>query len=106
MMNHPLGSLAKQLQWKFGGGVKRRGESYATRVKILEGSGESLLAEVRGTLVYTITIARKGSALEATCSCPYFASTGPCKHLWATLLVADRKGLLGSSDVARLTLGD
>src|SRR5206468_6225064 len=28
------------------------------------------------------------------CSCPFFDSDGPCKHLWATVLAADKAGIL------------
>ena len=39
--------------------------------------------------------------LHVSCSCPYFSPTGdPCKHLWATILMADARGLLQSAIAA------
>jgi hypothetical protein len=31
------------------------------------------------------------------CACPYFADFGRCKHLWAAVLEADRRGVLGEA---------
>src|ERR1019366_10746046 len=31
------------------------------------------------------------------CACPYFEECGRCKHLWATGLEADRRGVLGEA---------
>src|SRR5208282_1692275 len=37
----------------------------------------------------------RGAKLLASCTCPYFSPQGePCKHLWATLLLADSRGFL------------
>ena len=36
-----------------------------------------------------------GDALEVSCTCPAFGA-GPCKHIWATILSAERSGLLNS----------
>ena len=42
----------------------------------------------------------RGSKLLASCTCPYFNPQGePCKHLWATLLLAEARGLLHSPPV-------
>ena len=34
-----------------------------------------------------------GEDLVLSCSCPYFESDGPCKHLWAMALAADERTL-------------
>ncbi|CAN5285241.1 hypothetical protein BH18ACI2_BH18ACI2_20590 [soil metagenome] len=35
--------------------------------------------------------------LFVTCTCPYYEMEGLCKHLWATLLIADKKGYLSAA---------
>ena len=55
---------------------------------------------MRGTAKYRVRVRLRGSKLLASCSCPYFGPQGePCKHLWATLLLADSRGLLQSPPV-------
>ena len=81
-----------------------RGEDYALagRVRILQDAGErsgSLVATVRGTAHYDVLISRQartdGLAIVVDCTCPHFVDHGAaCKHIWATLSVADRQGLL------------
>ena len=59
-----------------------------------------VVARVRGTSKYRVRLRMRGSKLLASCSCPYFSPQGePCKHLWATLLLAEARGLLQSPPV-------
>jgi len=53
-------------------------------------------AIVQGTEDYDVVIEfpEEGSRVGCSCTCPYFADRGPCKHLWATLLYVDAHNLL------------
>ncbi|MCM2256109.1 MAG: DEAD/DEAH box helicase [Vicinamibacteria bacterium] len=77
--------------------ARARGATYFDqgRVVALSGRGHSLLARVRGTLVYDVRIEVDGAQLNATCTCPA-AGRAPCKHVWAALLEAERLGRISS----------
>ena len=60
-------------------------------VRILQGSDSSVTAMVRGSDVYSVIIDFEESELYMSCTCPFFIENGVgCKHLWATILTADR----------------
>jgi len=92
-------SWIRRLKASFDAAVVRRGEDYARRgrVRIVEGSGRSVEAVVRGTHSYTVTLlverVRTSSRLNASCTCPY-SDSDLCKHIWATLCVAAQSGHL------------
>jgi hypothetical protein len=71
------------------------------RVRILRGDRYFVEAEVQGSQVYEVEIQRDGDLLYPYCECPAFEDFGLCKHLWATLLEADRRdflaGIFGSA---------
>lgn len=49
--------------------------------------------------------AASAGSMEVKCSCPYFDSSGVCKHLWASIIKLERSGLspkVGGSGVLRL----
>ncbi len=86
--------LSKQLQRQFMAVIKKRGALYAKqqRVRILKKDEKHITAEVMGTRPYRVTIDWEGeelSRLKTSCTCPFFRQGIPCKHLWATILVAD-----------------
>jgi superfamily II DNA or RNA helicase len=102
-------SLAEALARKFSPAVRYKGDGYSTRglVRIVGGNDHSVDALVRGTSTYRVRIHRdpSGSRTHFTfqCSCAAFAQYAePCKHLWATLQVAERAGHLQSRG-ARVT---
>ncbi len=69
-----------------------RGKMYArsNRVTIRRMEKNFLEAEVLGTRKYSVSIRRSTyNHLEAACTCPYFEEYGLCKHVVATLLVAN-----------------
>jgi superfamily II DNA or RNA helicase len=80
----------------FADGVRRRGADYFKwgAVRITAQSPEVLRAAVAGTKSYEVTFEVRRNRLAIWCSCPYFDSDGPCKHLWATALAADKSGAL------------
>jgi len=97
-------SLSKRLDGDFDADVRQRGRSYYLqgRVRILHGGASEVEARVRGSHTYHVTLdfTPEDSALEASCECPYFASDGACKHLWATILKAEALGHLSAAAAA------
>ena len=87
--------------------IRARGESYvrAGAVRLCLEHPQQVAALVTGTDIYDVVAVREGARLRAACDCPYAASGEPCKHLWATLLVASTKGLLsGTPSLSQLEI--
>jgi hypothetical protein len=84
-------SLATKLAPRFSRAICDRGRRYflQDRVKILTGSSDGVSASVFGTCAYEVDMALSGAKLAVSCDCPYFESTGLCKHIWAAILAAD-----------------
>lgn len=71
-------------------------------MRITHGAAESVTASVRGSREYTAGIEWQDGELALECSCEYFESSGPCKHLWATVLAAQAHGdLTGVGEIRR-----
>ena len=69
-------------------------------LRVMAARPGEVVAKVRGTSKYRVRLRLRGSKLLASCTCPYFSPQGePCKHLWATLLLAEARGLLQSPPV-------
>ena len=69
-------------------------------VDILKGGSETVRAQVQGGALYIVTLRRAvhddATEFVASCTCPGFAAgSSPCKHVWATLVSAERAGYLG-----------
>ena len=97
----PVG-FAQKIAREFHDAVRSRGQSYfvKNRVAITASSPGEVVARVKGTAKYRVRLRLRGDRLVATCSCPYFSPFGdPCKHLWATILAADARGLLPGASV-------
>ncbi len=91
--------IAQKVARNFSDAVRSRGQSYFLkgRVTLLAARNGEVVARVRGTVKYRVRLRLRGSKLLTSCSCPYFSPQGePCKHLWATLLLAESRGLLQS----------
>ena len=89
--------IAQKVARNFSDAVRSRGQSYFSkgRVSLISGRPNEIVARVRGTTKYRVRVRLRGAKLLASCSCPYFSPQGePCKHLWATLLLADSRGFL------------
>lgn len=83
--------------------VRTRGREYhsAGVVSIQRSAADFLEAAVEGARIYSVSIAREQDGLHVSCSCPYFDDWFEvCKHIWATLLTADERGLLRGWEVA------
>jgi superfamily II DNA or RNA helicase len=95
-------SLAASIARYVGAEVQARGRQYQLdrRVVILDGDDELVRATVQGTNPYNVTLSYEVGPreLEVDCSCPYFQDRRePCKHIWATVLAADDRGLLADA---------
>ena len=94
--------IAQKVVRNFSDAVRSRGQSYFLkgRVTVIAARVGEVVARVRGTSKYRVRLRMRGSKLLASCTCPYFSPQGePCKHLWATLLLAEARGLLQSPPV-------
>jgi superfamily II DNA or RNA helicase len=91
--------LTNRFSSSFQKGVRRRGQAYFADgyIKIVEGNREIVRAIVRGSYDYDVSLKIKGRYLLAACTCPYY-DNDLCKHIWATMLAAERKGYLMGTD--------
>jgi hypothetical protein len=101
-------ALTTHLSGYVGSKVRSRGYSYYRdgAVQIINGNKEELHAEVIGTDVYEVDVYREKDTVYVSCTCPYFeGERETCKHIWATLLAAERQGYLkGKSDPVHLEI--
>ena len=76
--------------------VRSRGERYysSRNVRIARSGPTGLTAFVTGTTGYIVELRAEPDLLTASCTCPYAADHGICKHIWATLRYADSAGRL------------
>jgi hypothetical protein len=82
------------LMKKVGREIWRRGEQYASsdRVEITSHDDKQILAVVRGTDRYKVSIKFAPNGICQLCDCPYFTGQGyVCKHIVAVAIVWDRK---------------
>ncbi|MCY2930393.1 MAG: SWIM zinc finger family protein, partial [Planctomycetota bacterium] len=87
------GSIASRVRQLFDPAVRGRGLSYfeSGAVRILRSAATSVRASVQGRRRHLVEIDWGGKEFLCQCGCPYFADTGPCKHLWATLLAVEAR---------------
>jgi superfamily II DNA or RNA helicase len=88
--------LSSELSYDFPSYIRARGADYyrSGAVRLDKASEELVKAHVRGARSYQVEINRSPKKTTLWCDCPYFDSTGPCKHLWATLMAAEAEGFL------------
>jgi len=96
-------SLAAKLAFQFEKKIQIRGQDLYARqaVKIVEASPTHLSAEVQGTRLYDVGLSYDDGTLVIGCDCPYYIDQGPCKHIWAAILEADRRGSLSEARESR-----
>ena len=87
-----------ELARRFSETVRQRGAvcQRAGLVTIKQASPTAIRAVATGTERYDVRIEVDDRALVLSCSCPAFENDGPCKHLWATALVADERRMLAA----------
>jgi hypothetical protein len=79
---------------KVGREIWRRGEQYAlaSRVEITSHDDKQILAVVRGTDRYKVSIKFAPNGISQNCDCPYYSGQGyVCKHIVAVAIVWDGK---------------
>jgi superfamily II DNA or RNA helicase len=91
--------LASKLAFQFERPLQFKGLNlfHAHAVRISEANQAHLFGEVQGGNRYPIRMTHDAGRLSVYCACPYFADFGRCKHLWAAVLEADRRGVLGEA---------
>ena len=102
-------TLAAKLAFQFEKKIQVRGqELYLQRaVKVVEATPSSFEAKVSGSRLYDVELTYSDGSLLIYCDCPYYADHGPCKHIWAAILEADRRGSLEEARASsRLQLED
>src|ERR1700730_3114609 len=89
-------TLSERLDARFDPASQRKGQGLflSRAVRLNEGSPRHFHGEVQGTRYYEVNIDFDGRTVSLDCECPYFVGYGPCKHLWAAILEAERRGLL------------
>jgi len=82
----------------FPGPIRDRGATYfaAGVVDLSKKSPEEIWAYVGAGREYITGLAMDGGQLTLSCDCPYFLTSGPCKHLWAMILAAEDTGALAA----------
>ncbi len=91
-----------RLEEMFSPEVRERGRLYQAdrRVKDFLWRPDGVRATVLGSQPYQVEIVwgeDEGSELRLSCSCPLSDDKGSCKHVWAAVLEAGRRGALGPS---------
>src|SRR3989454_1362634 len=100
-------SLASKVSHEFAAKIKLRGAQYfqQRKVDILDQSSAQVEALVRGSRSYLVRLALDDGRFNVACTCPYFEQGEECKHIWATILEADRNNyLLNGDQYGRLPL--
>src|SRR5436853_5348473 len=101
-------SLTSKFSSEFDSAVRSRGHSYYKigRVRITQGDNEGVVAIVRGSENYRVTLSIEGKSLVVFCTCSYF-DQDVCKHIWATLMAAEARRLLDAMpEPTRLRMSD
>jgi superfamily II DNA or RNA helicase len=91
--------LIKALTSHVSSRTRGKGLDYFRSGGVIEIAGGEWTAHavVRGTRDYRVDLLRESGTdrFTASCECPYYADRGEiCKHIWAALLEAERRGLL------------
>ncbi|MBS1824388.1 MAG: DEAD/DEAH box helicase [Acidobacteria bacterium] len=83
--------------------VRQRGDWIyrGGNVKIVSGNPSSVEALVKGSHKYEVSLQRSSEVVRVNCTCPYFETEGPCKHIWATLLASVDRNYLDASSPDR-----
>ncbi len=89
-------SLSSLVSHEFSARTQYRGGQYFRNkvVNVLNHSHDQVEAKVRGHSFYFVRFALRNGSFLAACTCPYFQDGEACKHLWATILEADKNNYL------------
>jgi superfamily II DNA or RNA helicase len=83
--------------------VRERGEALLRegRVTLVEAHGDTITANVRGRMTYRVELLRDDDVLVVSCTCLSFEEGQICKHIWATIRLAEQQGWLLPSPAGR-----
>src|SRR5881394_251185 len=101
--------IASRVAFQFDKGVQYRGFGLfrGHAVRVTDESSTHVHASVSGGIQYDVRVTLDDGRLLVSCDCVYFGEYGKCKHLWATILEADRRGALADAMSAKyLTIED
>lgn len=93
-------TLAQVFEGQFRGDIRFRGAAYlkTERVSITRVTPQSVFAVVQDGIDYQTQLTREGTELRMFCSCTQSdRPSAPCKHLWATILAVDARGLIAGA---------
>jgi superfamily II DNA or RNA helicase len=99
--------LSQQVAKAFGPEVRNRGERLLRRaVTIIESEPDRIVADIRGSRLYLVSVTLQGTDLAIDCTCPFYESYEPCKHIWSLIRAAENNGLLPAAKDLALGLVD
>ncbi len=86
-------SVSQRIAEAFAPEVRERGEALLRdgRVTHIEAQGDTITANVRGRMTYRVELLRDDDVLVVSCTCPYFEEGQVCKHIWATVRLAEEQ---------------
>ncbi|HTI50469.1 MAG TPA: SNF2-related protein [Planctomycetaceae bacterium] len=93
-------TLAQVFEGQFRGDIRFRGAAYlkAERVSITRVTPQNVFAVVHDGIDYQTQLVREGTELRMFCSCVQGDRPANfCKHLWATILAIDARGLIAGT---------
>lgn len=70
-------------------------------VKVIDSGPTFVHAQIKDNRLYTVRIDYEAGRLLVSCGCSHYMDFGQCKHLWAVILEADRRGALQEALKAR-----
>ena len=93
-------TLSARLVYSITKKVRKGGQSCYDfgQVQIQDGSESSVTAQIQNSYRDNVTLDfEDGNTLVAFCDCFLFERDGMCKHVWATILAADKQGFLSEA---------
>ena len=91
--------LASKVAFQFERRLQFKGLNlfHGNAVRVTDANQSHLYGEVLGGSRYPVRITFEEGLLSVYCACSAFEEGGRCKHLWAAILEADKRGVLGEA---------
>ena len=91
--------LASKIAFQFERRLQFKGLNlfHGNAVRVTDANQTHLFGEVMGGNRYPVRLTYHEGLLSVYCGCAFFSDTGRCKHLWAAILEADKRGVLGEA---------
>lgn len=80
--------------------IRERGREYFSSgvVTLVSVSRQRVIATVKGSIGYDVSLDLGRRMVYAACTCPYIDQYGSaCKHIWATVLTAEKRGFAANA---------